>query len=462
MSYPAEILSDSPLGYWELDETSGSTAADSSGNGNTLTIGGGISLDQPPLITEGGCISVPGLANLSRSGSLLSGENDATIECWVDLDDVTDYATIIDFGGSGNGLSIQVEDGVVYGVHASGGSPIVVSSAVSTGTTYHVVLVLDTVNDTLTLFVNGSQVDQVADTENSASGTGDTGIGGTQQNTLRHDGTISSGAPTDEMDGRIDEVAVYGAALSSTRITAHYDEGVGASGTTLDPDDTSQSQTSETPALTQVHALSPSNTSQSQTAENPTLTTAADLTPEDTAQSQTAETPSATVVLSVAPEDTRQDQAHEFVEAAGGGNVPVAGGGSLVAAGGGPTLSVSEPLVPEDTAQSQSADTPTITQVHSLSAEDTSQSQTAENPSLSIQGQLAPESTSQSQTAETPTLSQTHSVTPEGTLQVQNGDAPTLSTSGPVEFGSGTPAAVAMVTGTPQAVAMITGEPVAA
>ena len=32
MSYSAEVLADSPLGYWRLGETSGTTLSDSSGN----------------------------------------------------------------------------------------------------------------------------------------------------------------------------------------------------------------------------------------------------------------------------------------------------------------------------------------------------------------------------------------------------------------------------------------------
>ena len=44
-AYSAEVLADSPVVYLHLDESSGTLAADASGNGNTGTFTGGFSLD---------------------------------------------------------------------------------------------------------------------------------------------------------------------------------------------------------------------------------------------------------------------------------------------------------------------------------------------------------------------------------------------------------------------------------
>src|SRR5690348_7032901 len=52
MSYSAEVLADSPLAYWKLDETSGTSAADSSGNSRTATYGGG-GVGGTSLLTSG-------------------------------------------------------------------------------------------------------------------------------------------------------------------------------------------------------------------------------------------------------------------------------------------------------------------------------------------------------------------------------------------------------------------------
>jgi len=40
VSYEAAVLADNPTGYWRFEETSGTSAADSSGNGHTATVNG--------------------------------------------------------------------------------------------------------------------------------------------------------------------------------------------------------------------------------------------------------------------------------------------------------------------------------------------------------------------------------------------------------------------------------------
>src|SRR5437763_1786933 len=48
-AYAAEVKADNPIGYWRLNETSGTTANDLSGNGNNGTYGPGVTLGQPGL-----------------------------------------------------------------------------------------------------------------------------------------------------------------------------------------------------------------------------------------------------------------------------------------------------------------------------------------------------------------------------------------------------------------------------
>jgi hypothetical protein len=47
--YQTQVMADSPFGYWRLGETAGTSAADSSGHGNTGTYSGGVTLGQPGL-----------------------------------------------------------------------------------------------------------------------------------------------------------------------------------------------------------------------------------------------------------------------------------------------------------------------------------------------------------------------------------------------------------------------------
>ncbi len=53
MLYYSSILKDSPVGFWKLDESSGSTAYDSSGCGNNGSYYGNINKVDIPLVPGG-------------------------------------------------------------------------------------------------------------------------------------------------------------------------------------------------------------------------------------------------------------------------------------------------------------------------------------------------------------------------------------------------------------------------
>ena len=64
-NYPAVVGSDMPVGYWRLDETSGTAAADSSaGHANPLTYLGGFT-----LATQPGAINGDGDPGVALNGS---------------------------------------------------------------------------------------------------------------------------------------------------------------------------------------------------------------------------------------------------------------------------------------------------------------------------------------------------------------------------------------------------------
>ncbi len=97
MTYQLKIIKDYPVGFWTLDETSGTTAADNSGCGNDGTYSGGITTGLLPLIpggTHGTLItttkSVSFPITKDYSGSVSGGsvgdkyslDNDFSIEVW--------------------------------------------------------------------------------------------------------------------------------------------------------------------------------------------------------------------------------------------------------------------------------------------------------------------------------------------------------------------------------------------
>lgn len=97
MTYQLKVIKDYPIGFWPLDETSGTTASDISGCGNNGTITGGFTTGIIPLVSGGltstnitstRYITIP--CDNDYYGSTADGgfadenssDNDFTLECW--------------------------------------------------------------------------------------------------------------------------------------------------------------------------------------------------------------------------------------------------------------------------------------------------------------------------------------------------------------------------------------------
>jgi hypothetical protein len=98
MSYQLKVIKDYPIGFWPLDESSGTTAADISGCGNNATYVGSPAANMLPIIPGGGSgtkitntayITVPtskdfyGSSVSNGLGNKYSSDNDFTLELWV-------------------------------------------------------------------------------------------------------------------------------------------------------------------------------------------------------------------------------------------------------------------------------------------------------------------------------------------------------------------------------------------
>ena len=217
-TYSQQVLADTPASYWRLGEASGTTAADSSGanrtgsylNTPTLGLPGALSGDTNTAAGFNGTtqyVSVPYAAALNPASF--------TVEAWA-------YVT----GGQGTYRSLVTSRDLVGGVASgyilyagsnnnwqlwtgSGGFNVVAGPPVSLNTWTHLVGTYD--GTTARLYVNGTLA-------NSAPV-------GYQRNTarpLRMASGNTDGAANYFLPGRVDEVAVYGSALSLPRIQAHY------------------------------------------------------------------------------------------------------------------------------------------------------------------------------------------------------------------------------------------------
>src|SRR3989344_4707522 len=207
------------VGYWNLDEGPGTTAADSSGSGNTGTLTNG------PTWTTGkvgsGALSFDGVndgVNLGTPNSLnITGA--VTVSAWINYRTASLHEAIAvhadggaDFGGQQYMLTMRSSTAVGFAVN--NGTALLISSngTVSPNTWYHVVGTYNGV-DTTKLYINGVQTDSDISAGFGALNnipTQKIGIGAAIQNNRGY------------LDGLLDEVRVYNRALSASEVTELY------------------------------------------------------------------------------------------------------------------------------------------------------------------------------------------------------------------------------------------------
>lgn len=232
-SYSDEVLADSPYLYWKLDETSGTTATDSSPNGRDGTYANGATLNQTSLIpTEGTSVDLDGTNDHVYYTLPASVTGDFSLEVWFNNDNYSNYPGL--FGAwtansNGNyGSNLQLSSGGSFDINIARNNfnfwEINVGGfgSISTGSTYHVVLTVDDTNNEVKLYINGTQ------TGSTQTITNQVGLGASGKKlVLGSVGAITTGG----WNGRVDNFAVYTSVLSATRITAHYNA---ATGPTID------------------------------------------------------------------------------------------------------------------------------------------------------------------------------------------------------------------------------------
>ena len=91
ISYDSTVLADTPVAFWPLNETSGTAAADSTGNGHGATYTGGFTLNQtgigdgePSVAFNGttGWVNVPSSVALTNPLAL-NGQGNMSLELWI-------------------------------------------------------------------------------------------------------------------------------------------------------------------------------------------------------------------------------------------------------------------------------------------------------------------------------------------------------------------------------------------
>ena len=218
MSYQLKVIKDNPIGFWLLDETSGSTAADYSGCGNNGTYSGGITNNLLPLIpggTQGTLItntkSVSFPVTKDYYGSTAGGgiadkystDNDFSLEVWFYPNITTTNETAI-FADTTNNIGLYYNKGNI--VFKIGGQEITYTIPYTKKALY--IVAVYTVNN-LKLYCDGFIVNSKTLTDDIS---------------LTNSFTTFSAGPTQNASDKfiIDVPAVYRYSLSQEQIYNHF------------------------------------------------------------------------------------------------------------------------------------------------------------------------------------------------------------------------------------------------
>jgi hypothetical protein len=211
-------IASGPVAYWKLDDGSGSSAADSSGNGNTGTLVNG------PTWTSGqvnGALSFNGKNQYvtvpAPSGSSLDLDSaPVTIAAWINTNSITTQQAIL-LRGSANGISqgnqgygMWVNSNGKINVGSAGGGNLNSNTAITAGAWHHVTGII---NGTASkVYIDG--VDQTPSSVN---------VGVVKSSLTLTIGASLNTAQTGYVgffNGSLDDVRVYNRVLSTTEIDA--------------------------------------------------------------------------------------------------------------------------------------------------------------------------------------------------------------------------------------------------
>jgi Concanavalin A-like lectin/glucanases superfamily/Putative Ig domain/Bacterial Ig-like domain len=212
-TYNGLVLADGARGYWRLGESSGTTAVDETGASNG-TYAGGVTLGDPGALVNdpntavdlngaSGRVSIPSVSALNLTSRV-------SIEAWVRPESLAGTRWIVN---KGTAYFLYISDGITFfGVNAGGQVLFITTTQVTAGTWQHLVGTYD--GTRLVLYRNGAAVASAAASGAIASTTAPVFIGAVD-------------ATAGFFDGGVDEVAIYGGALSAAQVDAHYDRGNG-------------------------------------------------------------------------------------------------------------------------------------------------------------------------------------------------------------------------------------------
>lgn len=226
----SQILSGSPVAYWQFDETSGTTLT------NLGTLGSAVN----GTIENGVDLNVGGIYTHDDSAMNFDGTNDRiqvadnaqinlspvaerTIEVIFNADSTAGRQVIYEEGGTINAIAIYIEDGDLY-INARDGNgaiwgPFTINAPIDAGTTYHAAFVLDSGAGEVRGYLDGVLLGTGVVDGPLNGHSGDIGIGFSDGGAYYHDG--ADGTTGYYFDGTISDLAIYNSVLSQADLQSH-------------------------------------------------------------------------------------------------------------------------------------------------------------------------------------------------------------------------------------------------
>ena len=218
--YKDTVLADSPVYYWRLGESSGTTAVDYQGNQDATYSGSGITYSKNGIagVTDGDTgVETDGSSGEVRCMETTGQGPDLTIEFWIKpLQTTAGRVGTNDSSGSNSNFFIIVNrndvEGACYFDCDRSTDEETDGTTFTTNAYNHVVMVSDTANDEGRLYVNDSLIFTVAGSIDAGEVVKDFYLG-------------NQSTKSAYLNAVFDECAVYDKVLSESRISAHYSAG---------------------------------------------------------------------------------------------------------------------------------------------------------------------------------------------------------------------------------------------
>jgi hypothetical protein len=207
-------LSSGLVAFYKFDETSGTSAADSSGNNHTATLAGGATFSAG---LQNNAVTLSGNNEyVSLPAGIVSGLSSVSVTAWVKLASNTQWNRIFDFGNDTTTymfLTPNSGTNLRFSITTAGATSEeqINATSLTTGTWEHVAVTLS--GGTGSLYVQGALVAQSTTlTLNPNS------LGSTMHNWLGH----SQFSVDPYLNGQLDNVRIYSRALTAADVQALY------------------------------------------------------------------------------------------------------------------------------------------------------------------------------------------------------------------------------------------------